>query len=352
MGYVPTTNYGFQKPEKSNSFNVDDLNNALDKADAVIKTVKDESDSSIQKVKSSVDALKSGKPSGVYENNVLKIIGINGVKSDDIQFPNGYDYYINPSTWNLMKALDLSRILQIDEDYITFTSSLAIRICPTLYSEKYTDNWTYGHISNNDWLTIPKGFKIRRLFYNTGTAEHEVYYKLGSITGFLNKKYWILYVALNVIENERPEYNGIALSKLADIDSVSAVPWGYDYDLSGHLNLLKTEPSRYVVKNNNYYIELRTDCEDYANNDWQGTDTLSGYSGVRNVIISGVTGSTPACKSIVFRSGSNKVVIPTTNPNQTFDVQGKMSGDVVATLNTQEDGNGFDFYQLVGSFTA
>ena len=41
MGYVPTTNYGFQKPEKSNSFNVDDLNNALDKADEVIKNVDD-----------------------------------------------------------------------------------------------------------------------------------------------------------------------------------------------------------------------------------------------------------------------------------------------------------------------
>lgn len=39
MGYVPTTNYGFQKPEKTNAFNVDDLNNALDKIDETIKKI-------------------------------------------------------------------------------------------------------------------------------------------------------------------------------------------------------------------------------------------------------------------------------------------------------------------------
>lgn len=41
MGYTGTTNYGFQKPEKNNSFNVDDLNNALDKIDETIKTESD-----------------------------------------------------------------------------------------------------------------------------------------------------------------------------------------------------------------------------------------------------------------------------------------------------------------------
>ncbi len=39
MGYTGTTNYGFQKPAKTNSFNVDDLNNALDKIDETIKKI-------------------------------------------------------------------------------------------------------------------------------------------------------------------------------------------------------------------------------------------------------------------------------------------------------------------------
>lgn len=39
MGYTSTTNYGFQKPEKNNAFNINDLNNALDKVDEVIKNI-------------------------------------------------------------------------------------------------------------------------------------------------------------------------------------------------------------------------------------------------------------------------------------------------------------------------
>lgn len=65
MGYTGTTNYGFQKPEKSNSFTVDDLNNALDKADEIIKgvddTVKNVDDESITEINSEVDSEKNFK---------------------------------------------------------------------------------------------------------------------------------------------------------------------------------------------------------------------------------------------------------------------------------------------------
>lgn len=91
MGYTGTTNYGFQKPEKSNSFNVDDLNNALDSIDDVIKanetsqnnknTEQDNRLTSVENKNSSQDTAIDGKlniSQGVENSGKVLAVGEDG----------------------------------------------------------------------------------------------------------------------------------------------------------------------------------------------------------------------------------------------------------------------------------
>ena len=81
MGYVPTTNYGFQKPEKTNAFTVDDLNNALDKADEVIKNVDD-------KVQKFEDVNADSRLDNV-EKNIIESISVDVDEKNNIKVSLG-----------------------------------------------------------------------------------------------------------------------------------------------------------------------------------------------------------------------------------------------------------------------
>lgn len=88
MGYTGTTNYGFQKPEKNNSFNVDDLNNALDKIDETIKT----QDIAIEsKVNISQGAENAGKVLGINDagNVELRDFTDQGISKLSSSYSNG-----------------------------------------------------------------------------------------------------------------------------------------------------------------------------------------------------------------------------------------------------------------------
>ena len=106
MGYVPTINYGFQKPEKTNAFNVDDLNNGLDKADEVIKN-ESISDLNIEIDESNNITVTIIKGDGSVFSDTKKINDIDSAGMGLLIFPSSF---INTSNVTIIDSFETTVI--------------------------------------------------------------------------------------------------------------------------------------------------------------------------------------------------------------------------------------------------
>lgn len=88
MGYVGTTNYGFQKPERSNSFTVDDMNNGFDKIDETIKAVDDNQNSknaSQDEKIATIEAKQNEQGSAIENNKINQLVISDGEVTNSIK---------------------------------------------------------------------------------------------------------------------------------------------------------------------------------------------------------------------------------------------------------------------------
>lgn len=147
MGYVPTTNYGFQKPEKTNSFNVDDLNSALDKIDSTVKTVDDRTKALEDiNIESQLNDIKNQSINSVTldvdttDNLKVELTKLNGSSiSDTIAIPSSEKKLVTTSdvlfnnlvkvtksgrriTVDITKDFDIEYICPIHDTYVTDTN--------------------------------------------------------------------------------------------------------------------------------------------------------------------------------------------------------------------------------------
>ena len=175
MGYIPTTNYGFQKPEKTNSFTVDDLNNALDQVDAILKEKTDEAiDIAKLKVISFPINLVDGSTYEIYDE--FGIFCQSGDWINPVQFKSNNGNYV-------LKIDTFGQKLEYEFELIETTSdNISNLFCKcniqNIVNKISVGDYFFTSNLKNDSLYIPKGSNSitfsESLKYGDGTDVCEV----------------------------------------------------------------------------------------------------------------------------------------------------------------------------------